>query len=61
MSLGEYLQSWQAGRPKSGADWCLIAGPDFIWQPFAPWDTFKLSYYCNLSLKKVKVEPRGQI
>ena len=32
--------------------WCLIAALDFIWQPFALWDIFKLSYYCNSSLKQ---------
>lgn len=53
MSLAECLQSWQVCRRKSGAHWCLIAELDFIWQPFAQWDTFKLSYYCNSSLKKV--------
>lgn len=33
-------------------DGCFIAGPDFIWQSFAPEDTFQPSYFWDLSLRK---------
>ncbi len=52
--FGWCLQSWKACRLQSGAQWCLIAGSDFIWQPFAPWGTLKLSYYCNSLQKKLR-------